>query len=86
MCKHVGNDDTLESEFGATGGVVLHLLEPVCVISILTIFSYHLNFMQNFSRGFEACGTLRLNRHGVPPEAKDNLQKGERRAVSVDQL
>ena len=37
------------------------------------------------SRGFEACGTLRLNRHGVPPEAKDNLQKGERRAVSVDQ-
>ena len=35
-------------------------------------------------RGFEACGTLRLNRRGVPAEAKASLQKGGRRAIAVE--
>ena len=35
-------------------------------------------------RGFEACGTLRLNRRGVPPEVKASMQKGERRTVAVN--
>lgn len=32
--------------------------------------------------GFEARGTLRLNRRGVPAEAKTSLQKGKRRAIA----
>ena len=34
--------------------------------------------------GFEACGTLRLNRRGVPPEAKSALSKGESRTIPVE--
>ena len=37
------------------------------------------------SLGFGACGTLRLNRRGVPAEAKSRLEKGERLLVSVDE-
>ena len=35
-------------------------------------------------RGFEACDTLCLNRHGVPPESKAVLKKGESRTIPVD--
>ena len=72
---------------GMTAGVVLRLVEPI------TGLSHHL-YTDNFytspalyaelrRRGFEACGTLRLNRQGVPSEAKVTLQKGQSRAVAV---
>lgn len=36
-------------------------------------------------QGFGACGTLRLNRRGVPPEVKKSLKKGEKRAIPLDE-
>ena len=89
MCTSfaIGKDDTLESELGSTAGIVLRLIEPICGRG------YHL-YTGNFytspalfaelrRHGFEACGTLRLNRRGVPPEAKAVLKRGEIRRVQV---
>ena len=70
---------------GATAGIVLRLIEPI------TGRGHHL-YTDNFYTSptlyaelrLEACGTLRLNHRGVPPEAKSALKKGERRSVPVD--
>ena len=72
-----------------TAAVVLRLVEPISGLG-------HHIYMDNFytspalflrlrSLGFEACGTLRLTRRGVPPEAKSRLEKGERRLFPVDE-
>lgn len=87
MCI-AGKDDSLGGELGMTAAVVLKLVEPICGLG-------HHIYMDNFyssprlftelrSRGFGVCGTLRLNRRGVPPEAKGTLAKGGRRLISVD--
>ena len=76
MCI-AGKDDSLGGELGMTAAVVLKLVEPICGLG-------HHIYMDNFyssprlftelrSRGFGVCGTLRLNRRGVPPEAKGTL-------------
>ena len=83
-----GKDDSLDSELGMISAVVLRLVEP------LQGGGHHL-YMDNFYTspllfrelrqcGFEACGTIRLNRRGVPPEVKKPMRKGESRAVSLD--
>lgn len=72
---------------GMTHAVVLKLVEPICGRG-------HHVYMDNFytspqvfsdlqSRGFGACGTVRLNRRGVPPEAKQKLAKSTRRVISL---
>ena len=85
---YTGKDNTLECELGATAGIVLRLVEPV---SGRGHYLYTDNFYTSPAlygelrhRGFEACGTLCLNRRGVPPEAKSALNKGENRTVPVD--
>ena len=84
----IGKDDTLASDMGMTAGVVLHLAEPIRGLGHhLYTDNYYTSpalYAELRRRGFEACGTLRLNRRGVPPEAKATLRKGERRAVVVD--
>lgn len=42
-------------------------------------------FTELHQQGFEACGTLQLNRRGVPPEVKNPMGKGETRMISVDE-
>ena len=70
-----------------THAVVLKLVEPICGRG-------HHVYMDNFytsprvfadlqSRGFGACGTVRLNRRGVPPEAKEKLAKSTRRVICL---
>ena len=83
-----GKDDTLDSTLGMTAGVVLRLAEPIRGLGhhLYTdnLYTSPELYTELHHRGFEACGTLRLTRRGVPPEAKVTLKKGEKRAVTVD--
>ena len=38
------------------------------------------------ANGCGVCGTLRMNRCGLPPSIKENMRKGERKAVRLDKL
>lgn len=71
-----------------TASVVLRLIEPICGLGhhlyVDNLYTSPTLFSELHIRGFEACGTLRVNRRGVPPEAKSGLKKGEKRVVSVD--
>ena len=68
--------------------MVLRLLEPLSGLGHhVYMDNYYTSpglFAELHKRGFEACGTLRLDRRGVPREAKAALRKGNRRAISVD--
>ena len=37
-------------------------------------------------RGFQACGTLRLDRRGTPSEAKERFPKGEKRTLKMENM
>ena len=84
----LAKDDSLESELGVTTGVVLRLLELICGrahhLYTHNLYTSAALFAELHARGFEAGGTLRLNRRGVLLEAKSTLQKGESRAVTVN--
>ena len=71
-----------------TAAVVLRLVEPICGLGLHicgdNLYTSPALFTRLHSLGFEACGTLRLNRRGIPPEAKVRLEKGEKRLVPVD--
>ena len=83
-----GKDDSLDGELGMTAAVVLHLVEPICGLGhhiyVDNLYTSPALFTRLHSLCFEACGTLRLNRRGIPPEAKGKLEKGEKRLVPVD--
>ena len=68
--------------------MVLRLLEPVSGVGHHVYMDNHYTspglFAELHRHGFEACGTLHLDRRGVPPEAKAALRKGSRRAITVD--
>ena len=74
-----------------TTAVVLRLVEPICGrghhLYTDNYYTSPLLFAELRSRGFGACGTLRLNRRGIPSEAKlvKVLKKGEMRAITVDE-
>ena len=80
-----GKDDSLDGELGMTAAVVLRLVEPICGLGhhiyVDNLYTSPALFTRLHSQGFEACGTLRLNRRGIPPEAKG---RGEKRLVPVD--
>ena len=71
-----------------TAGVVLRLLAPICGrghhLYTDNLYTSPGLFTELHVRGLEACGTLRLNRRGIPPEVKASMQKGERRTVVVN--
>ena len=73
---------------GVTAGVVLRLVDRIAGLGHHIYTDNLYTSLQLYAelrrRGFEACGTMRLNRRGVPPEAKSSLPKGERRAVRID--
>ena len=71
-----------------TENVVLKVVKAICgrghhlyTDNVYTSPSF---FLQLRFRGFHACGTLRLNRRGVPPEARVKLKKGEQQVVPLD--
>ena len=68
----------------------MRLVEPI------TNTGHHV-YMDNFytlpqlfrdlrANGCGVCGTLRMNRCGLPPSIKENMRKGERKAVRLDKL
>lgn len=71
-----------------TAAVVLRLLEPICGrghhVYTDNLYTSPKLFAELRFRGFGACGTLRLNRRGIPPEAKRSLEKGERRVIVIE--
>ena len=88
--SHITNTstDSLQCEMGVTEGVVLMLVDPIAGLGhhLYTdnLYTSPQLYAELRRRGFEACGTMRLNRRGVPPEAKSSSPKGERRAVCID--
>ena len=84
-----GKDDSLDSELGMTSSVVLQLAEPLQGrghhLYMDNFYTSPLLFRKLHEQGFEACGTLQLNRKGVPPEVKMPIRKGESRTVDVDE-
>lgn len=41
-------------------------------------------FAELREQGFGACGTVRVNRRGLPPELKKNLSRGEVCSLAID--
>ena len=84
-----GKDDSLGSEnVGVTHAVVMKLVDPI------KDRGHHV-YMDNFytspqvfadlrANGFGACGTLRLNRRGLPPAIHQKVRKGEKATIRLD--
>ena len=86
---HVGKDDSLDGTLGMTAAVVLRLVEPICGLGhhiyMDNLYTSPALFTALQSHGFGACGTLRLNRRGIPPEAKGTLRKGATRVIRIEE-
>ena len=86
----IGRDDSLGiTDAGMTHAVVMKLVNPI------KNRGHHV-YMDNFYtsptlfsdlrlNGFGACGTLRLNRRGLPKSVKFSIKKGEKQAVHIDE-
>ena len=84
-----GKDDSLASgDVGMTHAVVMKLVDPIKDRGHHVYMDNYYTSPQVFSdlraNGFGACGTLRLNRRGLPPAIQEKVRKGERRAIEVD--
>ena len=89
ITDHTGKDDSLGiADAGMTHAVVMKLVDPI------KSRGHHV-YMDNFytspklfsdlrDGGFGACGTLRLNRRGLPAAIKENVRKGEKKAFQLD--
>ena len=83
MCVHdithyIGKDDSLGiSDAGMTHAVVMKLADPI------KSRGHHI-YTDLRDNGFGACGTLRLNRRGLPAAIKENVRKGEKKAFRLD--
>jgi len=71
-----------------THAVVMKLVDPIQGRG-------HHVYMDNFytssklfcdlrANGFGACGTLRINRRGLPNDIKETVKKGEKKAFQLD--
>ncbi len=90
MCTHgAGKDDSLGvAEAGMTHAVVMRLVDPI------RNRGHHV-YMDNYYTSptlfndlrldvFGACGTLRVNRRGVPASVQQKVKKGDQNVVSLD--
>ena len=74
---HTGKDDSIG--LGKTAGVVLRLVEPVSGLGhhVYTdnLYTSPGLFTELRLRGFQACGTLHLDRWGTPMETKERFPR-----------
>ena len=83
-----GKDDSLNrGDLGMTAAVVLRLVEPICGLGhhmyMDNLYTSPALFRELRFRGLEICCTLqlRLNRRGIPLEAKGKLEKGGKKRL-----
>ena len=82
MCiSHTGKDSTLDDTNGATHGVVLKLIEGLehkgHHVYMDNYYTSHTLYTSLQQLGFGACGTVRVNRRGIPKEVTAAKLKGE---------
>ena len=85
----IGKDDSLDtSSIGVTHAIVLKLLEGLedrgHHVYTDNYYSSPALFGDLRRLGFGACGTVRLNRQGLPKEVKATLKKGETVSKQMD--
>ena len=85
----IGKDDSLDtSSIGVTHAIVLKLLEGLedrgHHVYTDNYYSSPALFGDLRRLGFGACGTVRLNRRGLPKEVKATLKKGEMVSKQMD--
>ena len=84
-----GKDDSLAvGEVGLAHAVVVKLMEGLerqgHHVYTDNFYTSPALFLDLHSKGFGACGTVRVNRRGVPSEMQQRLQKGEVLSVSAE--
>ena len=71
-----------------THAVVMKLVDPIKSRGHHVYMDNYYTSPQLFSdlraTGFGACGTVRLNRRGLPEAVKENVRKGETKAIHMD--
>ena len=87
--QNTGKDTSLDTDdCSVTHAVVLKLLEGLenrgHHVYMDNYYSSPSLFQHLRRLGFEACGTVRTNRRGVPEEIKAKLQKGEIVSKMID--
>ena len=88
-CCHTGKDNSLDtSNVGATHAVVLKLVEGLegrgHHVYTDNYYSSPALFGDLRRLGFGACGTVRVNRQGMPKEMKAGLKKGDSMSRQID--
>ena len=71
-----------------THAVVMRLVDPIKGKGHHVYMDNYYTSPKLFSdlrdNGFGACGTVRVNRHGLPAAMKENVRKGETKAIQLD--
>ena len=80
-----GKDEALATDHGVTHAVVMRLVDPIKQRGHHVYLDNYYTSPRLFSdlntNGFGVCGTVRLDRRGLPPSMKSmkkNMRKGEK--------
>ena len=87
-CNHIfsGKDDSLDiAGRNHTHAVVMKLVEKLEGKGHHVYTDSPAHFLELRQHGFGACGTVRVNRQGMPPEIKANLARGAICTVAIDE-
>ena len=92
MCAitfYIGKDHSLgTADVGMTQAVVMRLVDPIKGRGHHVYMDNYYTSPQLFSdlrdNGFGVCGTVRVNRCGLPAAMKESVRKGETKAIQVD--
>ena len=84
-----GKDDSISTgENGMTHAVVMKLVSPLKDrghhVYTDNFYTSPCLFSELRESGFGACGTLRINRRGLPPAIKQKIRKGEKKVIKLD--
>ena len=73
-----------------THAVVMRLVDPIKGrghhLYVDNFYTSPQLFADLHMNGFGACGTVQVNRRGLPPSMKDSMRKGEKKCLQVDEV